>query len=106
MGKPALDFSTEPGYIFVTDDAGNRSKFSLAGMLRAADIPTGLTYSQITGITALANLIVILIRTLIDRNVLDEDFLEESDIDLNTIVEAIENMGGDYGNPDLTGSET
>ena len=106
MGKDTFDFTTEPGYILTTDGSGNRSKHSLAGMLRAADIPVGLTYSQVTSVTALANLVAILIRTLVDRQVLDESFLEDGDMNLDDIVESIENMGGDYGDPDLTGSET
>jgi len=96
----------EAGFIVVHRDSGAPKKYSIADVLRAADIPAGLTYTQVTAVTALANLVVILIRTLVDRQVLGESFLEDGDYNLDDLVEAIENMGGDYGDPDLTGSET
>jgi len=96
----------EAGYITIHYDSGAPVQQDVASILRALDIPTGITYSQVSSVTALANLVVILIRTLIDREILSESFLEGGDINLDDIVEAIENMGGDYGDPDLTGSET
>jgi len=106
MAEHAVDIVSEPGFLLVSDQMGNRTRWSLADMLRAADIPTGLTSTQVTSLAALGNLVAILIRTLIDRQVLDESFLEDGDINLDDIIEAIENMGGDYGDPDLSGSET
>jgi len=97
--------SFEAGFITVGTDSGPPRQWAIADVLRAADIPA-LTYSQVSSITALANLVVILVRTLIDRQILDESFLEEGDMNLDDIVESLENMGGDYGDPDLTGSET
>ncbi len=91
----------EPGYIITTDDGGRRVRHAIAPVLRAADIPTGLTYSQVASISALANLVVILIRTLIDRGILNESFLENDDMDLDHIIAAIEAMGGSYGDPGL-----
>ena len=91
----------ESGYIVLTDANGHKTRYPIADVLRAADIPA-LTYSQVATISTLANLVVILIRTLIDRNVLDESFLEEGDYNLDDIVEAVEGMGGSYGEPDLT----
>jgi len=104
MAAFVKDITTQSGYLVITFDSGPPKQFPIADVLRAADIPA-LTYSQVASIKALANLIVILVRTLVDREVLDESFLEDGDIDLDDIVEAIENMGGDYGDPDLTGSE-
>lgn len=106
MAEGTFDFTTEPGYILTTDGSGNRTSHSIAAILRAADIPAGLTYSQVSAVTALANLVAILIRTLIDRDVLNESFLEDGDLSLDDIVESIENMGGNFGEPDLSGSET
>ena len=107
MGEIAVKtISFEPGFIIITDTAGQRARHPVADVLRALDIPVGLTYSQVSSVTALANLCAILIRTLIDREVLDESFLEDGDINLDDIVESIENMGGDYGDTDLSGSET
>ena len=101
-----IDVHSEPGWITIRRASGPPVRYPLAGLITVGDIPTGLTYTQITSLTALSNLIVVLIRTLIARDVLDEDFLEESDLNLDDIIEAIENMGGDYGDPDLSGSET
>ena len=98
------NISFEAGFIVVETDGPPR-QYAIADMLRAADIPA-LTYSQVSSIKALANLVAILVRTLIDRQVLGESFLEDGDINLDDMVEALENMGGDYGEPDLSGSET
>ncbi len=90
----------EPGYIIVEID-GQRTQYAIAEILRAADIPS-LTYEQVGAIKTLANLVVVLIRTLIDRDILNESFLEDGEYDLAAIVKTIEDMGGDYGEPDLT----
>jgi len=95
-------FRGEPGYLVFTDDGGRSTRYDVKELLRAADIPAGLTYAQVGAIKTLANLVVVLIRTLIARDVLDEQFLEDGDYDLATIVQTIEDMGGDYGEPDLT----
>jgi len=92
----------EAGYIYTTDQSGNRTRHSIAAMLRAADIPTGLTYSQVQAVTALANIIAVVIRTLIQRDILDDNFLEEGEYTLESMTEAIEQMGGDYGDPDIS----
>lgn len=94
------DITFSSGYITLTRDSGVPKRYPIAAVLRALDIPA-LTYSQVQAVTALANLIAVLIRTLIDRQVLDESFLENDDYDLNAIIETIKNMGGDYGEPDL-----
>ena len=94
-----------PGYLEITEDGNRKHQIAIADVLRAADIPA-LTYSQISSIKALANLVVILVRTLIDRDVLSDTFLEDGDYNLEDVIETLENMGGSYGEPDLTGSET
>ena len=91
----------EAGYVTVTDDMGRSRKHDIANMLRVADIPVGLSYSQVSAISSLANLIAVLIRTLIAREVLDESFLENDDLDLDHIIYAIEQMGGAYHEPDI-----
>lgn len=100
----AIDKITfESGYIVITQDGGaTPTRYPVAGILRVLDIPTGLNHTQVGAITTLANLVVVLIRTLIDRQVLDDKFLEDGDYDLNDIIESIEEMGGDYGKPDIT----
>ena len=91
----------EAGYIVVTDDNGHKTRYPIADVLRAADIPA-LTYSQVAQISTLANLVAVLVRTLIDNGTLGETFLEDGDYNLDDIVETIGNMGGDYGEPDLS----
>ena len=96
------DIAFSSGYITITREGGNQTKYPIADVLRALDIPTGLTYAQVGAITTLANLVVVLIRTLIGRQVLDESFLEDGEYDLTAIVQSIEDMGGDYGEPDIS----
>lgn len=93
----------EPGYLVTVGENGKEmTKYPIADALRAMDIPTGLTYTQIKSITALANLMAVLIRTLIDRQVLDESFMENDDLDLDHIIKSVEDMGGAYHDPDIS----
>lgn len=92
---------TEPGYLILEED-GRKSQLAIEKILRAADIPTGLTYAQVGAISTIANLLAMLVRTLISREVIGEEFLEEGEIDLLAFTEAIEQMGGDYGDPDIS----
>jgi len=91
----------ESGYFVLTDENGRSTRYPIADMLRAADIPA-LTYSQVAQITTLANLVAVLVRTLISREVLDDNFLEDGDFDLEDIVDTLEGMGGDYSEPDIS----
>lgn len=91
----------ESGYIVLTDGDGHKTKYPIADVLRAADIPA-ITYAQVAQITTLANLVVVLVRTLIDRQVLDDSFLEDGGYNLDDLVETIAGMGGSYGEPDLS----
>ncbi|KKK85525.1 hypothetical protein LCGC14_2772410 [marine sediment metagenome] len=102
MAKDTDKVELTPGTITLTDSHGRKTATSIASLLSAADIPVGLTYTQVGAITTLANLVVVLIRTLIARDILDEQFMEDNDYDLAAIVQTIEDMGGDYGEPDLT----
>ena len=90
------------GKLLVTQDTGESREYDIVNYLRAADIPAGLTYTQVAAVTSLANLVAVLIRTLIDRQVLDESFLENDDLDLDHIIYSIEQMGGAYHEPDIS----
>lgn len=96
----------ESGYIVITKQAGGiPERHAIADVLRAADIPA-LTYSQVATITTLANLTAILIRTLIKRGILDEDFVdstlgEDMDWNLDSLIYAIEQMGGSFHSPNF-----
>lgn len=100
LGGGKLRF--ESGYIYVTDSSHQESRVAVSSILRALDIPIGLDYNQVQGLSALASLMSTLIRTLIDRQILDESFLEKGEYNLNDIIETIENLGGSFGDPDLT----
>jgi len=90
----------ESGSLVITEDFGLKTRYPIAPVLRAVDIPN-LTHSQVSAISSLANLVAVLIRTLIARDVLDESFLENDELDLDHIIYAIEQMGGAYHEPDL-----
>lgn len=92
----------EPGYMVLTREEGGSTRYPVADILRALDIPAGLTYQQVSAITTLANLVAVLVRTLIDKQVLDESFLEKDEYSLDAVVQSIESMGGDYIEPDLS----
>lgn len=90
------------GKLVVTDEFDRVRDYDIVNYLRAADIPAGLTYVQVQAITTLANFLVVLIRTLIDRQILGESFLEEGEYSLDDLIESIEDMGGAYHEPDIT----
>ena len=96
------DISFSAGYITITRDSGAPTKYPIADVLRALDIPTGLTYSQVGAIKPLANLFVVALKALIEKGLISDDVLEDGGYDLPAIVKTIEDMGGDFGEPDLT----
>ncbi len=96
------DIAFSSGYITVTHESGVPRRYPIAKVLRALDIPIGLTYAQVGAIKTLANLTAVLIRTLIARDYLDDDFLEKGEYNLESITESIEEMGGDYKEPDIS----
>ena len=93
---------TEQGFIVITHDNGIPNRFAIADVLRAADIPA-LTSEQVASIATLANLMVVLVRTLIEREILDESFADSLGLgwDLDHIIYAIEQIGGSYSDPNL-----
>ena len=94
---------TKPGYLVIDNGDGPPREVPIADVLRTADIPTGLDYTKVATITSLTNLIVVLIRTLIKRGILNESFVDDMgmDWDLDHIIYAIEQMGGTYHDPDF-----
>ena len=91
-----------PGFLRITNDSGLKHQIAVADVLRAADIPA-LTYTQVAAITNLADLVAILVRTLIERGILDESFSDSLglDMDLEHIIKALEDMGGSYHEPSV-----
>jgi len=98
---------TEPGFITISRAAGPPVRYPVSALLQASDIPTGLTHEQVAEITKLTNLVVVLIRTLQVRGILDETFADTAgmDYDLDALIQAIEAMGGAYHEPDLGDEE-
>ena len=56
-----------------------------------------------TGSCLLASVLTALIRTMIERDLIDEDFADNCgmNLDLDGIIAAIDEVGGLYHNPDL-----
>ena len=92
---------TEPGYLIWEID-GKRTQIAISTILRAADIPTGITYEQVGAIKTLADMFAVLYRAVITRDILDDGLLEDNGYDLPAVIQTIEDMGGDFGEPDLT----
>ena len=95
--------SAAAGYLIWEED-GKRTQIAIENILRAADIPM-LTYEQVSSITTLANMFVVLIRTLQAKDIIDEDFMEKGEFDIYAIIQSLENMGGSYTDPDLNVTE-
>ena len=73
------NISFEPGYIVVTTDEGVPRKYSATRFLQAADIPD-LTIDSLTLLTNLAQVTMILVQTLIDKEILDEELVGGFDL--------------------------
>ena len=101
--EPISEIGFEAGFIVIRNGTSNIPKrIPIADVLRAADIPA-LTYEQVAAVVTLAGLTVILIRTLIDRQILDESFGDSLglDWDLDHLIYAIEQIGGSYHRPNI-----
>lgn len=96
------NWSVTAGYVILTYDNNVTKSIPISDVLRAADIPA-LTSSNVASLKALANLIVILIRTLISRQIIDEDFADDAGLawELDDLIEAIEDIGGSFHEPTL-----
>jgi len=94
---------TTPGFITISPDSGPPIRYPIADILRALDIPVGLTHTQVDGLRLLSNLVVVLIRTLIEKEILTEEFADSlgMDWDLDHIIYVVEQLGGAYHEPDF-----
>lgn len=95
------DILYEPGYFVHVYDDGTRKSIPVSSILRALDIPIGLNHVWMKEITTLANLVADLTKKLIAAGVLDAEFTGEDGYDLEAIIQTIEDMGGNYAEPDL-----
>ena len=83
----AREIEFEAGYIVVTDDGGRRTRHTIANMVRPVDVPD-VPIASLTLLTKTADLLTILIKTLIERDILDENF--EDGYDLQHVVDTLE----------------
>ena len=107
MPDTLKSLTTRAGFLTIDRGSGPPVDIPIADILRAADIPVGLTHIQVAGITYLANLVVVLVRALIAKDLLDETFADElgMDWDLEHIVYALESLGGTYHEPNFDNVE-
>ena len=79
----------------------------MATLLTQPDIPTGLTHTQVAGVSLLSNVLVVLLRTLIAKGIINEEFTDgigegdDIDWDLDHLIYVIEQLGGSYGQPNF-----
>jgi hypothetical protein len=71
--------SFEPGFIVVHTEDGPPRKYSAARFLQAADIPD-LTINSLTLLTQLAQVVLVLVQDMMNRNLLDEDLFAGYDL--------------------------
>lgn len=94
---------SEPGFITIQRSSGPPIRYPVSDLLQATDIPTGLTHEQVIGLTIIANVLAVLIRTLIARDILDESFADSAGLssDLDQLIYILEQLGGAYHEPDF-----
>ncbi len=82
------DITFEAGFIVVTKEGGGPpAKTAIADILRAADVPD-LDIASMTLLSRMGKIFEIMLKTLLDRQVLDESY--ENDYDLDFIIEVLE----------------
>ena len=84
------NISFEPGYIVVTFDSGPPKQYSIADFLRAAEIPD-LTINSLSLLTTLAQVVMVLTKTLIEKEILDESLVSGFDMQyvLDTLIDEL-----------------
>ena len=82
----------EPGYIITTDDGGRRSRHAISAVLRPADIPDDLLISSLSLLTTLAQVVMVLVKTLIEKDILDEELVSGFDMQyvLDTLIDDLQ----------------
>ena len=75
----ARNITFEPGYMTLTDEGGRMTKYPIAPVLRAADIPD-LTIDSLTLLTTLSQVVAVLVQTLVDKEVIGEELFDGYDL--------------------------
>jgi hypothetical protein len=100
------DISFDSGGMVIQYNGGPPKKIDWTTILAAADIPTGLTHTQVDGIRLLANVQVIILRTLLNAELIGDQLGSEgSEWDLEAVIYALEQMGGSFEEPDIDNVE-
>ncbi len=82
------DITFEAGFIVVTKEGGGPpTKTAIADILRSADVPD-LDIASLTLLSRMGKIFEIMLKTLLDRQVLDESY--ENDYDLDFIIGVLE----------------
>jgi len=80
----ALDVHSEPGYIILQRASGPPVKYPLASLITTGDMPDDMTPEQTIDmmpvLNSLAQLIVILWKTLMEADILGEEYADNWDI--------------------------
>jgi len=85
--------TVEPGYLVITHDSGPPKQIALTSLLRAVDVPD-LNIDSLTLLTNLAQVVSILLETLIEYGLVEEDFA--SGYDLGYMVETLEDLNAEF----------
>lgn len=90
-----LDVHSEPGYIIIRRQSGPPVRYPLADLITSADIPD-VPIASLTLLTVCANLLMLLIKTLYEREVLEGEDWHDG-YDLQYVVETLEtNLGSEW----------
>ena len=88
MAVKNIAFSS--GYITVTYDEGAPRRHPIANVLRALDVPD-LTIDSLSLLTTLAQVVMVLVKTLVERDILDEELVSGFDMTymLETLIDEL-----------------
>lgn len=80
------------GYITVTFDSGQPAAYAIADVLRALDIPEDLLIGSLPLLTKLAQVVMVLVQTLVDNGTIGEQLFANFDLDYirETLVDDLE----------------
>lgn len=80
MPEDVKNITFSEGYITVTYNSGQPIRYSIADVLRAADIPEDLLIASLPLLTKLAQVVMVIVQTLVDNGTLDENLIAGFDL--------------------------
>ena len=78
---------SEPGFVTIDSGSGIPRRHAVAPSIRSADVPD-VPITSLTLLTTLTEVLVVIVKTLIERGILDESF--HDDYDLQYIAETLQ----------------